>query len=109
MPSSILPQILLQVFFILLNAVFACAEIAVISMNDAKLAAMAAAGRQAGHPPGPPHLPARPILATIQVAITLAGFLAAPLRRITSPPPSPAFWSRWASASRPAPCRPYRW
>ena len=33
-------MILLQVFLILLNAVFASAEIAVISINDAKLARM---------------------------------------------------------------------
>ncbi|MEG0486280.1 MAG: CNNM domain-containing protein, partial [Oscillospiraceae bacterium] len=31
-------MILLQVFLIALNAVFACAEIAVISMNDNRLA-----------------------------------------------------------------------
>ena len=75
MPSSILPQILLQVFFILLNAVFACAEIAVISMNDAKLAAMAAAGDKRAIRLA--HLTSQParFLATIQVAITLAGFL----------------------------------
>ena len=34
-------MILLQVALILLNAVFACAEIAVISMNDNKLNKMA--------------------------------------------------------------------
>ena len=32
----------LQVVLIALNAIFACAEIAVISMNDTKLARMAA-------------------------------------------------------------------
>ena len=42
--SSILFMILLQVVLIGLNAVFACAEIAVISMNDNKLAKMAAEG-----------------------------------------------------------------
>ncbi|MEG0832756.1 MAG: CNNM domain-containing protein, partial [Oscillospiraceae bacterium] len=35
---------LLQVLLIALNAVFACAEIAVISMNDNKLAQMAQQG-----------------------------------------------------------------
>ena len=35
MENSILFMILLQVFLILLNAVFASAEIAVISINDA--------------------------------------------------------------------------
>ena len=40
--SSILFMILLQIVLIGLNAVFACAEIAIISMNDNKLAKMAA-------------------------------------------------------------------
>ena len=40
-------QLILQAVLIALNAVFACAEIAVITMNDAKLAKLAAEGRQA--------------------------------------------------------------
>ena len=39
--DSIALQIILQIILIALNAVFACAEIAVISMNDNKLAKMA--------------------------------------------------------------------
>ena len=39
-----LSLIILQIVLIALNAVFACAEIAVISMNDNKLAKMAAEG-----------------------------------------------------------------
>ena len=35
--STLLLQILFQIFLIFLNAVFACAEIAVISMNQTKL------------------------------------------------------------------------
>ena len=42
--DSIGLMILLQVVLIALNAFFACAEIAVISMNDAKLAHMATEG-----------------------------------------------------------------
>ena len=41
MGSTIIFMILLQVVLILLNAVFACAEIAVISMNDNKMEKMA--------------------------------------------------------------------
>lgn len=37
-------QLLLQVILIFLNAVFACAEIAVISINDAKLDKLASSG-----------------------------------------------------------------
>lgn len=60
---------------IALNAVFACAEIAVIPMNDSKLAKLAAAGDKcAVRLARLTSQPAR-FLATIQVAITLSGFL----------------------------------
>ena len=73
--DSILFMILLQVVLIALNAVFACAEIAVISMNDTKLARMAEEGdKRAGRLVKLTSQPAR-FLATIQVAITLSGFL----------------------------------
>lgn len=75
MENSILFMILLQVVLIMLNAVFACAEIAVISMNDNKLAKMAADGdKRAIRLEKLTAQPAR-FLATIQVAITLSGFL----------------------------------
>lgn len=65
----------LQVVLIALNAIFACAEIAVISMNDTKLAKMAAEGdKRAVRLARLTSQPAR-FLATIQVAITLSGFL----------------------------------
>ena len=68
-------QLLLQVVLIALNAIFACAEIAVISMNDNKLAKMAAEGdKRAVRLARLTNQPAR-FLATIQVAITLSGFL----------------------------------
>lgn len=68
-------MILLQVVLIALNAFFACAEIAVISMNDAKLSRMAAEGdKRAKRLVKLTSEPAR-FLATIQVAITLSGFL----------------------------------
>lgn len=57
------------------NAVFACAEIAVITMNDAKLQKLAADGdRRAVRLARMTSKPAQ-FLATIQVAITLSGFL----------------------------------
>lgn len=75
MESSIFFMIALQVFLIALNAIFACAEIAVISMNDTKLAKMAAEGdKRAVRLAQLTAQPAR-FLATIQVAITLSGFL----------------------------------
>lgn len=67
--------IILQVILISLNAIFASAEIAVISMNDTKLENMARKGnKKAKKLVDLTSQPAR-FLATIQVAITLAGFL----------------------------------
>ena len=68
-------QLILQVVLIALNAIFACAEIAVISAKDAKIAALAQEGnRRAIRLERLTSQPAR-FLATIQVAITLAGFI----------------------------------
>ncbi len=73
--TTILWQIALQFILIFLNAVFACAEIAIISINDARIDQLAAAGDKRAvklkklteQPSG--------FLATIQIAITLSGFL----------------------------------
>lgn len=68
-------QILLQVILIGLNAVFACAEIAVISMKDNRLEQLVVAGdKRAVRLSRLTSQPAK-FLATIQVAITLSGFL----------------------------------
>ncbi len=68
-------ELILQVVLISLNAIFACAEIAVITMNDVKLAKLAAEGdKRAIKLARLTSQPAR-FLATIQVAITLSGFL----------------------------------
>ncbi len=75
MDNTLIFLLLLQVILIVLNAVFASAEIAVLSMNEMKLERMAEQGDQRAK-----RLfrlvkePAR-FLATIQVAITLSGFL----------------------------------
>ena len=73
--TTLLLQLLLQALLILLNAIFACAEIAILSVNKAKLSAATEKGdkrairlsRLIDRPAG--------FLATIQVAITLSGFL----------------------------------
>lgn len=70
-----LGQIILQIVLIALNAVFACAEIAVISVNDTRLEKLAASGdKRAKRLKKLTDQPAR-FLATIQVAITLSGFI----------------------------------
>lgn len=74
--GTIIWQIVLQIVLIALNAVFACAEIAVLSVSDAKLAILVESGnKRAKRLAKLTKQPAR-FLATIQVAITLAGFLA---------------------------------
>lgn len=67
--------IILQVVLIALNAIFACAEIAVLSINETKLERMADQGnKRAKRLRKLTQEPAK-FLATIQVAITLSGFL----------------------------------
>ncbi|MBE5757297.1 MAG: HlyC/CorC family transporter [Clostridiales bacterium] len=68
-------MLLLQVILIGLNAIFACAEIAVISINEQKVEKLAEEGnKKAKKLKKLKNDPAR-FLATIQVAITLSGFL----------------------------------
>ena len=67
--------LILQLVLIALNAVFACAELAVLSINEMKLERMAAQGdKRAKRLFRLTQEPAK-FLATIQVAITLSGFL----------------------------------
>ena len=73
--DSILPQLLLQLVLIAVNALFAATEIAIISLNETKVRRMAEGGdrkaakmlRMVTEPTG--------FLSTIQICITLAGFL----------------------------------
>ena len=73
--DTFLFPLLLQVVLIALNAIFACAEIAVISLNDSKVAKMAEDGnRRAKRLQRFVEQPSS-FLSTIQIAITLSGFL----------------------------------
>lgn len=74
--DSIPQQLLLQLFLIFLNAFFAMTEIAVISLSPAKLRKMAEDGDKTA--PKLLKLVEEPagFLSTIQIGITLAGFLA---------------------------------
>lgn len=73
--DSIPQQLLLQVLLILLNAFFAATEIAVISLNPAKLRKQYEDGdKKAGRLLKMVEQPAG-FLSTIQIGITLAGFL----------------------------------
>ncbi len=74
---NMLGQIILQIILIALNALFACTEVAVISTSDVRLEKLAASGnKKAARLKKLTDTPTR-FLATIQVAITLAGFIGA--------------------------------
>lgn len=75
MDSHIGWQIVLQLVLIALNAIFACAEIAVISMDDARIEKLAQSGSAGGKRLRKLTSQPASFLATIQVAITLSGFL----------------------------------
>ena len=76
MNQSIILMLLLQVVLILLNAFFACAEIALISVNENKLEKLAEQGNKRAARLVKMNQQPASFLATIQVAITLSGFLA---------------------------------
>lgn len=73
--EPIFGQIILQILLILLNAVFACAEIAIISTNDNKLAHLAATGNKKAVRLAKLTSEPSKFLATIQVGITLMNLL----------------------------------
>lgn len=73
--NTLIWQIFMQIVLIAANAVFACAEIAVVSMNDTKIEKMAAEkNKKAMKLQWLTSQPSR-FLSTIQIAITLSGFL----------------------------------
>ncbi|MBQ4096970.1 MAG: HlyC/CorC family transporter [Clostridia bacterium] len=75
MDNSVWGQLLLQFILIALNALFACAEIAVLSVNEAKIAKLEETGdKRAKRLRLLVSSPSK-FLSTIQVAITLSGFL----------------------------------
>lgn len=72
---DIIGPIIFQCIMIALNAIFACAEIAVLSVNDAKIAQLKEHGDKRAARLEKLTTDSSRFLATIQVAITLAGFL----------------------------------
>ena len=73
--NSIWFMLLVQVVLIALNAIFASAEIAVISLNETKLEKMAGEGDKRASKLAKMKKQPERFLAVIQVAITLSGFL----------------------------------
>lgn len=75
MDSTLVWQLVLQVVLIACNAVFACAEIAVISVKDARLDQLIAEGNRAAEKLKKMTRQPERFLSTIQIAITLSGYL----------------------------------
>ena len=74
--ATLWKQLMLQVVLVFINAIFACAEIAVLSANTNRLEVMKKEGnKKARRILYLMEEPSR-FLSTIQVAITFAGFLA---------------------------------
>lgn len=73
--SDIVKQLLLQLVLILLNAFFAATEIAVISLNEKKVQAQAESGDKRAKKMLKILREPTQFLSTIQIGITLAGFL----------------------------------
>ena len=73
--SDIIKQLLLQLMLILLNAFFAATEIALISINEKKVRALAEDGNKKARKMLKIIEEPTKFLSTIQVGITLAGFL----------------------------------
>lgn len=73
--QTLIWQLVLQLFLILLNAIFACAEIAVISLSDLRIDQLVEEGNKKAKKLKKLKEQPSGFLATIQIAITLSGFL----------------------------------
>lgn len=74
-PGNLIFQIILLFVLILLNAFFAMSEIAIISLNDTKIAKMAEEGNKKAKQVLKLTADSSGFLSTIQIGVTLAGFL----------------------------------
>ena len=83
--DPLLPKILVLVILILINAFFAAAEIAVISLSETKLRKQAEEGDKKAKKLLVLMQAPDSFLSAIQIAITLAGFLSSASRRTAFP------------------------
>lgn len=74
-PATIIIQVLILFVLILINAFFAMSEIAIISLNDAKIEKMAEDGHKKAKMIKKLTKNSSNFLSTIQIGVTLAGFL----------------------------------
>ena len=80
MNNSIISLLLIQIILIALNAVFASAELAVLSVNESKINRLAERGSKKARRLRKLLKEPAKFLSTIQIAITLQAFWAAHLR-----------------------------
>mgnify|MGYP003534195078 CR=1 FL=1 len=73
--TSIIPKLLLLLVLIIVNAFFAMSEIAIISLNDNKIRMMAEEGHEKAKKILKLTESPSAFLSTIQIGVTLAGFL----------------------------------
>lgn len=74
-PGNLIGKLILLLILILINAFFAMSEIAVISLNDAKIEKMAEEGHKKAKKVVKLTENSAAFLSTIQIGVTLAGFL----------------------------------
>lgn len=98
--SEALPQLALVAFLVLLNAVFAGSEMALVSLREAQLQRLGEKGRRGRALVGLARDPNR-FLATIQIGITLAGFLASAAAAVSLAEPLEAQLDVLGRAARP--------
>ena len=96
-PANVIFQLLLLLVLILLNAFFAMSEIAIISLNDAKMKKMAEDGdKSAAKVLKLTENPSN-FLSTIQLGVTLAGFLTSASAAESFADPLTAVIAEWLS------------
>ena len=98
--SGIALQLGLVAILILLNAVFTASEMALLSLGEARVSRLAdrgRAGRALAHLTRDPNR----FLATVQVGITLAGFLASATAAVSLAEPVAAALTMFGGAARP--------
>lgn len=99
--SSILPQLALVAFLVVLNAAFAGTELALVSLREGQLQRLEKASRSGAVLAGLAREPNR-FLATIQIGITLAGFLASAAAAVSLAQPLEEPLSFLGGAAEPA-------
>ena len=100
--SDVWLNIIMVVVFVLIGGVFSGAEIALVSLRESQVRALAETADGAGRPCSGCSADPNRFLAAVQVGVTLAGFFSAPP---SVPAPCP---SRWPAGSRAAGC-PRAW